>query len=225
LLKNGTFAVVRQLRQHVAAFRKYLREQSGPRASPEYLAACMMGRKPDGEPLAEIDPQALESQKLSSFTYDGDPHGARCPLGSHVRRANPRTGGRHRLIRRGMSYGPAFTDGESPEVDRGLWFVAFNANIEDQFEFIQRQWLNSPVGTLSEARDPIAARGPGRAIVIEGDQNAPGGARPPRRLLDLPNLLTCLGGQYYFYPGLEGLEALCADAAPLAPTHLRETPP
>jgi Dyp-type peroxidase family len=208
LLRNGTFGVVRELRQDVPTFRRYLREQAGPQASMEYLAACMLGRKLDGEPLALGDRRPSSEVELSSFTYEGDPQGARCPLGAHVRRANPRTNGRHRLIRRGMSYGPAFVDGELGEVERGLWFVAFNASIEDQFEFIQRVWLNTPVGTLSDARDPIAGRGAERAMVIEGDRSVP---RAPRLLLDIPDFVTCLGGQYYFYPGLTGFDVICGE--------------
>jgi deferrochelatase/peroxidase EfeB len=46
----------------------------------------MVGRSLDGEPLV---PAADGS---NAFDYDQDPHGVRCPIGAHVRRANPRTG-------------------------------------------------------------------------------------------------------------------------------------
>src|SRR5207237_396510 len=80
------------------------------------LAAKMVGRWPGGAPLVlspDVDDPALAG--ANDFAYhDADPHGLRCPLGSHVRRANPRdslqpkpgtdasiaVNKRHRLIRR-----------------------------------------------------------------------------------------------------------------------------
>jgi Dyp-type peroxidase family len=205
LLRNGSFGVFRHLRQHVPAFREFLDRQSGPRLGADALAACMMGRRANGEPLAG------KPEELSAFTYDGDERGARCPLGAHVRRANPRgKDGRHRLIRRGMSYGAPLAEGATDTADRGLWFVAINANIEDQFEFVQKRWLNSPeFGTLSDARDPVVGAGASRGFVIEGDVSA---ARQPVLLTNLPNFVTCHGGQYYFLPGRRGLEFLCSES-------------
>src|SRR3954454_4569424 len=85
----------------------------------------------------------------------------RCPLGAHIRRANPRdaldpdpdpeTGFgdgrltfRHRIIRRGMPYGDPLPDGvlDDDGEPRGLVFVCFNASLSRQFESVQRQWLN-----------------------------------------------------------------------------------
>ena len=51
----------------------------------------------------------------------------------------------HRIIRRGMPYGPfkPFVEDEADDgVDRGLIFICFNASIERQFEVVQRQWCN-----------------------------------------------------------------------------------
>jgi hypothetical protein len=59
----------------------------------------MVGRTKDGEPLA-----AAGEQATNEFTYRDDPRGLRCPLGAHIRRANPRNadlppGGRGLLSR------------------------------------------------------------------------------------------------------------------------------
>jgi hypothetical protein len=93
-----------------------------------------------------------------------------CPIGAHIRRANPRdslgAGGaaaeasanRHRLVRRGRSYGPPLPPGEvnDDEVERGLMFVCLNADIERQFEFVQQNWINNPAfGGLYAERDPL----------------------------------------------------------------------
>jgi deferrochelatase/peroxidase EfeB len=59
----------------------------------------MVGRRLSGAPLLALagglirgvgpDPDDL---RLNRFTYASDPEGRVCPLGAHVRRANPRTG-------------------------------------------------------------------------------------------------------------------------------------
>jgi len=88
-----------------------------------------------------------------------DQQGSTCPLGAHIRRTNPRDALgleagdgrmslRHRIIRRGMPYGPflPFQAGLERQVDdkedRGLIFICFNASLDRQFETIQRQWCN-----------------------------------------------------------------------------------
>jgi Dyp-type peroxidase family len=207
LLRNGTFGVFRHLRQDVAEFRRFIQQKSGPHASPEYIAAHMMGRTFDGKPLARSG-----DGELSNFRYEADKEGARCPLGAHVRRANPRMDGRRRLVRRGMSYGVDLPEGSEDSADRGIWFVAFNASIERQFEFIQQRWLNGLFGTLTDARDPIVGAGPTRAMAIEGDASEP---RAPILLLDIPKFVSCRGGQYYLMPGAGGLDFLCS-APPLS---------
>jgi Dyp-type peroxidase family len=201
LLRNGTFAVFRRLRQNVPAFRDYVESLARAHGlTPELVADKMMGRTAAGDPLACPG-------RESDFTYDDDPDGAGCPLGAHVRRANPRTSGLHRVIRRGVPYGPVFEPGSSEaSLERGLYFVAFNAKLEEQFEFIQQAWLNGPAGALRNARDPLVGVGAGeRRMLIEGDVSAP---RPPLLLLDIPDFVTHAGGEYYLVPGISGLRHL-----------------
>ena len=57
----------------------------------------------------------------NDFRYGDDLEGRRCPLGAHIRRSNPRDAlghdgtlsMRHRMIRRGMPYGPPLPEGSS----------------------------------------------------------------------------------------------------------------
>jgi Dyp-type peroxidase family len=85
--RNGSYLVLRQLHQDVPGFWRWLIEDAnGDRDLAEQAAAKMVGRSLDGEPLV---PAADGS---NAFDYDQDPHGVRCPIGAHVRRANPRTG-------------------------------------------------------------------------------------------------------------------------------------
>ena len=81
----------------------------------------MVGRWPSGAPLALApdgdDPALAEANDFAYFEHDR--HGARCPVGAHIRRANPRDSldpkpgtakswainRRHRILRRGREYG------------------------------------------------------------------------------------------------------------------------
>ena len=96
--RNGTYLVVRQLRQDVASFWRFLnRLAGGDRARADELAAAFVGRTKAGVPLAAMQPAAgpgaprkAEAVRLNQFTFDADPTGVRCPIGAHIRRANPR---------------------------------------------------------------------------------------------------------------------------------------
>jgi Dyp-type peroxidase family len=198
LLENGTFAIFRDIEQHVQEFEDYVAVMS--RQTGEDVAAKMMGRTRAGDALARPGHD-------NDFTFEDDPGGARCPVGAHIRRANPRKPGLglHRLIRRGMPY---VGTPERPE-SRGLYFVAMNASIENQFEFLQKAWINGPTGGLSASTDPVGSSGSARRkMLIEGS-----GSRAPILLLDIPQFVTCHGGQYYFMPGRRALLTLAASAA------------
>ena len=90
----------------------------------------------------------------NDFSYGADdPIGLMCPLGAHIRRANPRDSlqpgdtteplitGRHRLMRRGRSYAHDASDGRPAE--KGLLFIAVCADLTRQFEFVQQSWIGS----------------------------------------------------------------------------------
>src|SRR5579864_4528123 len=136
--------VFRKLEQDVVAFRNFLlRAAPDPEAS-SVLAAQMFGRWPDGTPLVQSpgSPNPTNQRdpvrSINDFLYErDDPGGTRCPIGAHIRRSNPRdTGGRnearrHRLLRRGITYGPMLPE-QSPGdgCRRGVLFVALNARID-----------------------------------------------------------------------------------------------
>ncbi len=94
--RNGSYVVIRQLQQDVPGLWKFLDKTSDSAQQRDQLAASMVGRQRDGSPLippsnAEIPGISLQNPG-NQFTYDSDPDGHLCPLGAHVRRANPRTG-------------------------------------------------------------------------------------------------------------------------------------
>jgi len=96
--RNGTYLVFRQLSQDVRGFWRYLDGKTGSNAEESRrLAESMVGRTISGEPLLALSKRKVpgigpnpEDERFNRFTYDADPHGARCPLGAHIRRANPR---------------------------------------------------------------------------------------------------------------------------------------
>jgi Dyp-type peroxidase family len=95
--RNSSYLVLRQLQQDVQGFWRELdRQAEGDAGLRERLAAAMVGRKKDGEPLAAPSEESgtggasTPRSKLNDFTYRTDPEGLRCPLGAHIRRTNPR---------------------------------------------------------------------------------------------------------------------------------------
>ncbi len=95
--RNGSYLVVRQLAQDVPGFWQFLDKASGSDSKQrEQLAAAMVGRQRDGTPLVskatEPIPGTPITDPINHFTYNFDPKGNQCPIGAHVRRANPRTG-------------------------------------------------------------------------------------------------------------------------------------
>jgi Dyp-type peroxidase family len=163
LLDNGTFLVMRKLRQHLDVLNDVLDAQTkrltpntrAARLSKEPLLERMMGRRMNGDPLV-----ASGGAGKNDFNYDADPQGARCPFQSHVRRTNPRDGRKAlpRILRRGMSYGPRSGGPEDYAQDRGIVFMAYCASIAEQFEVVQR-WVagGNSSGVSSSQADPFLA--------------------------------------------------------------------
>ncbi|MEO7052121.1 MAG: hypothetical protein ABI128_10705 [Rhodanobacter sp.] len=95
--RNGSYLVLRQLQQHVQEFWKFLDSAAaGDPDRRERLGAAMVGRSLQGVPLAgaanegDTRDAATSRPDLNAFDYHSDPQGLRCPLGAHIRRANPR---------------------------------------------------------------------------------------------------------------------------------------
>jgi Dyp-type peroxidase family len=221
LARNGTYLVFRKLHQNVALFRKYLRQQAAHYpGGEELLAAKLVGRWRDGTPL-ELSPSrpdttlAGDPNRNNDFHYSSDPAGKRCPMGAHIRRTNPRDDGigktvlRHRIMRRGVTYGPMLPAGvtEDDGQDRGVIFMALNADINRQFEFIQSQWINDGnIFGLGTDKDMLVGNHDGKdKMTING--------QPPYFLGSLPRFVTVKGGDYFFMPGINGLEWLATAPA------------
>lgn len=221
---GGSFLVIRQLGQRVAELRAWaLAAAGGDPTGADDLAAQLVGRRQDGTSLLTDAPGAPAlGPDDNDFGYrEHDSAGLGCPLGSHVRRANPRdTGGalgaddtlesnrRHRVLRRGRSYGPPLPAGSPDDgQDRGLVFVCLVADIARQFEFVQQHWLNGPTfGALGEVDALTGSQrvGNGRFTVPSRPVN--------RRHGGLRDFTVTRGGAYLFLPSMRALARLAAEA-------------
>jgi Dyp-type peroxidase family len=214
--RNGSFLVVRQLEQHVDRFETYCRSAAaglpagpdGRSMTPEWVAAKIVGRWQDGSSLVRNPHGRPRRGPDNDFRLGTeDPQGTRCPLGSHVRRSNPRDSlgqdrdrqlalsKRHRILRVGRTY-------ERDGGEKGLMFMCLNADIERQFEFLQQTWIGAGLfhGLRSET-DPLIAGGTGRRYTIPSLE---GGLT----IGDLPEFVTMRGGGYFFMPSRRALRFL-----------------
>jgi deferrochelatase/peroxidase EfeB len=110
--RNGTYLVIRQIEQDVRGFWRFLDEQVSEDASKrQILAEKIVGRQMSGDPLEPLTEQSIagvgpdvQDVQRNQFTFDNDADGIHCPLGAHVRRANPRNAdypaGTHDLFER-----------------------------------------------------------------------------------------------------------------------------
>ncbi len=110
---------------------------------------------------------------------------------------------RHRIIRRGRPYREALS-ATGNDVEQGLLFLAINASLVRQFEFIQQSWLNNPkFNGLYDERDPLSS------AIVDGDAMMTMQAKPVReRLHGLPRFVTVRGGAYFFLPSIRALKFL-----------------
>ena len=125
-----------------------------------------------------------------------------CPRGSRVAGAG---GHQHRIVRRGLTYGPAY-DPDRPHdgLERGLLGLFIGVSLRDQFEFVMGQWAGDGLFApgLGRTQDPFL--GAGGTLPLA----SPGGGRSG--LTDLPRLVTTRGGAYCFVPSTTAIGYLAA---------------
>jgi deferrochelatase/peroxidase EfeB len=221
--RNGSYLVFRQMQQHVGQFWEFVRANTEGEGKGIELAAKMVGRWPSGAPLVlfpDADPGGDHFE--NNFGYaELDNGGLRCPIGSHIRRTNPRDvfednpparslrlTKKHRIIRRGRTYKlsrPA-EPGRPAEVEIGLKFMCFNADISHQFEFIQHTWANFPrFDKLHADPDPIIGTvgAPPPGLVQDFTvQRCP----VNRHVHNLKRFVTIRGGVYLFFPSIKAIK-------------------
>jgi Dyp-type peroxidase family len=191
---------------------------------PEELAAMFVGRWKSGAPLVEsphFDPVRPEQSDFNDFLYchksnlDGksyDPEGQVTPIFSHIRVANSRDddiegGGKspaqnrkannmHRILRRGIPYGPPWARDAETNSDnrRGMLFLCYQRDIEQQFEHIQTSWW----------RQDIIYKDKKHGCIID----LLAGASPKYFSMGLERWVETKGGGYFFSPSIHALQHL-----------------
>jgi Dyp-type peroxidase family len=247
LLRNGSYLVFRQLEQNVPAFRSAVQNAAecffGDASKEWWVAARMMGRTFKGDPLALLstgcpnseDKRHAVSNQNDFLYYFDDRFGLRCPLGAHIRRANPRDSlgpnpeaalrlsKMHRIIRRGRPYGKPFEQLGGPSradnEPRGMHFICLNADIAGQFELIQHSWINNGrFNGLYAETDPIFNYpGEHRLLTIQGQPTSEGLDRYERAsssaggtetINSFEQFVSVRGGAYFFLPGIRAMRSL-----------------
>ncbi|MGC2528285.1 MAG: hypothetical protein WA639_11090 [Candidatus Acidiferrum sp.] len=227
---NGSFAVFKMIMTDVVGFENFL-QSNKDKIDPELLAAKICGRWRNGVPLAlspETDspPGGILPEQLNDYEYvnadgSGDPRGLRCPVGAHMRRINPRgqpvtgqgepggSNNTHRLIRRGMPYGPNF-DPKQPYdgIERGLLGYFINSSIENQYEFVLGHWVNDSefagaVRLNPKSKDPmIGTQDPAESIFVIPQPNG----APPIKVIGFSSFVTTKAAAYCFLPSITAIK-------------------
>lgn len=220
LTMNGSFLAYRKLEQDVKGFRAFCDDNGG-----NDLAEKLVGRTLAGAPLG-TQRGTLENNE---FDFGDDPEGKQCPFASHVRRVNPRLTlnrgvnegtirvDQHRIVRRGMAYGPFIQPGidvaRASKAERGLHFFCYNARLDSQFEFIQKNWINSCdfMRFPSSVVDPIVGNRSmdGVQLFSLNESSMP--------VSGLKQFVFVRGGEYFFTPGKQGLALIAGLSEPLDP--------
>jgi Dyp-type peroxidase family len=237
----GSYLVFRRLRQNVSLFHsesaKAARQLSCPvtgdaaALTPALFEAMCVGRHQDGTPLNRPlpDPNAAESDdnlkrfRIRAQDFIDDPEGITTPHFAHIRKVHPRDQDsehprHHRLIRRGIPYGPvlqSYAPGLTPvHADRGLLFVAYMASIEGQFEKLSLAWASNPEFAPTAKHpepgyDPVIGIFPnhpceprGVTFATKSDDNVDAANDPKQPTASLPNFTTFTGGGYFFSPAI-----------------------
>ncbi|MFD5419557.1 Dyp-type peroxidase [Streptomyces sp. NPDC127069] len=235
---GGSFQVVRRLAQDVPGWWAQARERladlkragaAPAEATDTWLAARLVGRWPGGTPVAGCplaEQPCPAGTGPTAISYRDDPQGWHTPLFAHIRKGNPRDGlvavpGRppldpavtdtHRIIRRGIPYGPAYDPEQEPGrgtngASRGLVFIGYQADLVQQFEFVAKQWINEadfPAGRSPRTgADPVL--GPGSPVAFESESEA--GSRATT--LRFGRFIRTEGALYAFTPSIPALREL-----------------
>jgi len=217
---NGSYLVMRRLRQDVAAFRMLLADAAARQGVTEDLAgARLVGRYKSGAPLSltgedRRDPGAsdralLADDRINNFEFqEDDPDGELVPLSAHIRKVYPRDqptddGGEedtqtHRILRRGIPFGASLPAGATATD------AAATASFPDDRGLLFMCYQSSIAQQFEFtqrrwANDPDFPRdGAGEDPVIGRMQS----------------FVVTTGGEYFFQPSIAALLLLSAERTP-----------
>ncbi len=228
----GSFLVYRKYEQNVPLWNEYVEELTKKLGkNPDnkddllYAGALVMGRFPDGTPVTKSDIPTHAAAPTNNFNYDADIKAMKCPFQAHTRKTNPRGDTarvessqnddvdfaiekNHRIARRGISYGEKDIE-KTKCTGSGLLFLCFQANIDNQFNFIQQRWANPDrFVEVGVGCDPLIGQ-PGC------NQDSPVQHKWPKKWGEADTIeygfdisVTMKGGEYFFAPSISFLTDL-----------------
>ncbi|HEV8083707.1 MAG TPA: hypothetical protein VGP55_10915 [Chitinophagaceae bacterium] len=223
----GSYFVYRKLEQHVRGFKEaekiLAKNLDLEDEDKERAGAMIIGRFEDGTPVTlNGTDKMIASGVMNNFNYTesigghDDSHGERCPFHGHIRKANPRRDNadkKHIMARRGIPYGHRNvsttieqTFVQMPERGVGLLFMSFQKSIANQFEFIQKNWVNKTgFPKQTTGIDDVIGQGTGSRkghyAKVYNDKTT---LKDPA----FPNFVNLKGGEYFFAPSIPFLKSL-----------------
>jgi deferrochelatase/peroxidase EfeB len=216
--RDGTYNAFRVLAQDVVGFADFVAssaEETG--LAPDMVSAKLLGRWPNGNPLTLCPVDAgpeLPVDEVNDYGYDMDPDGLVCPIGSHMRRANPRDskvvqrgfGHSRRIVRRGVPYGPQWKLGlDEKAVERGLLGNFLCASLSAQFEAVMYDWVNLGLQhpDITGLNDPVLGANDKRSSRFDIPTEA-----GTHTLRGFDRFVTTRGSAYTFIPSIAALRLL-----------------
>ncbi len=223
----GSYFVFRKLEQNVRGFKTAEEEVADAlglqNEDRERAGAMIVGRFEDGTPvtLSETD-HMIASGIMNNFDYkekigaiNGD-DGSRCPFHAHIRKSNPRRSNadkEHIMARRGITYGHRNVNTtveqtfvQMPKTGVGLLFMSFQKSIVNQFEFIQKTWVNSPSFPASNTgMDPIIGQGLPNS---NGKYAKKWNDKTTLAAVPFNKFVILKGGEYFFAPSIPFFKSL-----------------
>ena len=216
----AALAAAQGMHQDLMGAKLVGRYKSGcPLEAREFQPSPFVASPTDPE---KFQPGLADSDTLNNnFEFGDDADGAVCPMAAHIRKAYPRDEvtvaiaedsesdtQTHRLLRRGIPFGGSFgaAVGGKNHDPRGLLFQCYQRSIEDQFEFVQNNWVNNP------NFPPSAVGAPGEDPIIAQSTSGSFQLRPNGAPITVQHFVTTTGGEYFFAPSIDTLAKIGSGA-------------
>jgi Dyp-type peroxidase family len=215
------------------AFSDITRDHAGALLVGRFASGCPVMRADHDDLTLAADPYASNNFNFSTASHafqlvagapvpadmpaaaPADRDGVRCPFGAHLRKVNPRDDStdigsgfnnlQRRILRRGIPYGPDYDPLKPDDLDRGLLFMCYQASIENQFQQLVTDWVNSDDGPKKPSGyDPLISTGPDRQFLVR---------RPDKTTLTIPltaELVVATGAAFLFMPPVSALRGRLA---------------
>lgn len=228
----GSFFVYRKLEQNVKAWEEDINDLaeklkgSEPAADPHLAGAYTMGRFQDGTPVVKQKTSSGKKPEENNFNYKDDLQGLKCPFQAHARKVNPRGDTEwlappdnslekekmNRIVRRAINYG--HLPSEKPEKDAGLLFMCFQADLEEQFNLMQKKWAKDPnfvkAKTGTDVVIGVEKRDEQGKEVKETYKWPTKWNESEQTEVDFTHWVTMKGGEYFFAPSMSFLKSFAS---------------